>query len=774
MFTRRAFGQLSAGAALATAFSRLEAMGAEVPVPVSEGGAIRVHTTGYTWEYTQATDSFVLHDANDRLIVSGTLQPAITVSPANEPAQRRCSPGKGLLPRIEPGRITFAWEQVNSDGETRFSWRFEQNRIWMEPIEYESTAGEDVVSLRYFCHADGGDSRPSLHSTYLVIPGISEGSGVSPILRDSVHLDQNVWLGRGSSTPGLLQQWGLPVHYFCGFSLASASGAKNMFTSGRSDAFALGLADLPAGDVFLDLHEGNAAPHIDYRSDLWRHLRTPGKLTLGATFVWATGQDYRQAIASYYDGLVQAGLVRVRTMSPHKTEVALTPQFCTWGSQLDEDKAQDHLDQAYLEQTYEALKRSGMKAGLFSIDDKWEGAYGNLEHSATRLPRFESFLQQLRNDGFKVGIWAALMRCEHPADIGLTEQNMLQTPEGKPYQVGNSGGTHYFILDFTQPAVEKVLDALVRRFVRRYKPDLFKFDFGYELPALSVAAPQDKHYTGERLMARGLDIVLKAMREENPDLVVMYYQLSPLFLDSFDLHSTDDLFMAAGEYEFEANRRMYFSSLLGPLGVPTYGSSGYDWESAPAIWFDSAAVGTIGSLNDFLADERGERDTAAMVAQYNGIAHTLRQTTHFRVVPFGGNADAFTFGAHAHSWARLEQDEVVLVAVRPVTMGTETPTARQPHDAVFGDLVKAPMPVVVASRGASHLSRDPQLAVVPYGEGEISIRRNAGSHALILHHYFGGGITRREATIKGGLLTFSANQANADGKPLEWIEVHIS
>ncbi len=88
--------------------------------------------------------------------------------------------------------------------------------------------------------------------------------------------------------------------------------------------------------------------------------------------------------------------------------------------------------------------------------------------------------------------------------------------------------------------------------------------------------------------------MIGAMREENPDLAVMYCQLSPLFLDYFDLHSLDDLFLAAGEYDVEANRGIFFSSVLGSLGVPTYGSSGYDWASSPDIWFDSAAVGTLG------------------------------------------------------------------------------------------------------------------------------------------------------------------------------------
>ena len=91
-----------------------------------------------------------------------------------------------------------------------------------------------------------------------------------------------------------------------------------------------------------------------------------------------------------------------------------------------------------------------------------------------------------------------------------------------------------------------MLRAQARKFVERYKPDLVKFDFGYELPPLSVAAPKDMRWAGERLMLKGLEVVVGGMREANPDIVVMYYCLSPLFHEYFDLHSPDDLFMAVG------------------------------------------------------------------------------------------------------------------------------------------------------------------------------------------------------------------------------------
>jgi hypothetical protein len=104
---------------------------------------------------------------------------------------------------------------------------------------------------------------------------------------------------------------------------------------------------------------------------------------------------------------VQAGIIQIKNNAAHKTAVALTPEFCTWGAQRDRGKAGDKLDEAFLNEIYAEMRSSGMKAGLFSIDDKWEGAYGNLEHSSTRLPHFEEFLTRLRADGLKIGIWAA-------------------------------------------------------------------------------------------------------------------------------------------------------------------------------------------------------------------------------------------------------------------------------------------------------------------------------------------------------------------------------
>ncbi len=770
---RRTFVQLSTGALFAKASSNAMAQ-ITAPAITREAGKIRVKGTTYAWEYKQSDDSFELLDANNRSIVSGKLQPSIVVAPVESPAARVCLPGKAAAPRIEGNQISFQYEGVNGASRLSIVWRFEEDGVWTGPILYESHAAEDVVSVHYFTQGDGVKHTPALHSSYLVVPGISGGSAISPILWDSVKLDESVWLGRGSFIPGLLQQWALPVHYFCGFSVHASEGQRDMFVTGRSSAFTCGLADLPNGDLFLQMYEGSSSVWIDYRSDLWKNLRGPGRVTLGATLYWAVAPDYYQSIAAYYHGLLRNGVIRRKENSPKKTAVVLTPEYCTWGAQRVRNAEGALLNEALLRGIYQDLKASGMKAGLFSIDDKWEGTYGKLEHSADRFPHFEQFLDQVRADGYRIGIWAALMRCEHPADVGLTEQNMLKAPDGKAYVVPNWGRPGYYILDFTQPATQKVLIELVRKFMRRYKPDLVKFDFGYELPNVAAAAPQDTSLSGERLLMKGIDIVVKAMRQENPDVAVMYYNLSPLFVEYFDLHSPDDLFMVQGEYDIEANRRLYFSSLLGQLGVPTYGSSGYDWASSPNIWFDSAAVGTIGSLNDLVRDEEAESPTPELIARYNGVAKTLRPTNFFEIVPLGGVSEAPTRGAHVRSWARLEGGQLVLFAYRPPVAGEEYALAEKTKDPRIEDVIAAGAPVIVSSRTAESIVHSSALAVVAYGPGEVVLRRASGKKAVILSHYLGGAMTRETSGIEDGQLKLRPVNRNFDGQPLEWMEIQIA
>ncbi|HEV2498678.1 MAG TPA: TIM-barrel domain-containing protein [Terriglobia bacterium] len=761
---RRQFLQVTAASYLLGSLGSRAAAEPNPPKISETEDLVKVEQPNYTWEWSRQNDRFRLLDQQGHVITSGPLQPAVVVQPVRQSKAWKSAAGTLKSHKARNNRIVWTYHNVNGSGKLTVAWRFEQHHLWIEPVIYEPSAAEDVVSLNLFGHGADATAEPSLETHALVLPGICESEAISPIAVSDVSLNTRTSLGRAGN--GLMQQWALPSHYFCGF--RDRVRPESEGTSEITQAFCCGLAEVPNGDVFVEQKGGRSCLVFDYRGDLWGHLRGPGKFTLGAGLFWALGPNYYEAIRNYYRGLLQAGIIHQKRNSAKKNAALLTPQWCSWGEQVAVHKAGSHLDQASLEKFYQELKASGMKAGMFSIDDKWEGKYGALQHSAERFPEFEQFLDRVRADGLRIGMWAAFMRCEDPADIDLTIDQMLHQVDGKPYVAGE-GATKYYILDFTHPEVEKVLSDLARRYVRRYKPDLVKFDFGYEIPLLSTAAPHDMRWAGERMLGKGLDVVVKAMREEKPDIVVMYYELSPLFTEYFDLHSPDDLFEARGEYNVEANRRFFFSGLCGEFGMPTYGSSGYDWVSQPEIWFDSVAIGTLGCLGSFGGnDEAGSKPTPERLAKYNGLIHLVRLTNQFTIQPLDAIYDAVTRGAHASSWARTENGKVVLVALRPRGLDGGAGVNQ------WGGVLDTTAQVAVASLTEDSLAEADRLGVVPYGQGRLTLRRASNTSAATVgatEHYFGGHAKTTHLEVRGGAVEIPLREQSADGLPLEWIEI---
>lgn len=765
---RRHFLQLSTTPLFVAALSRRAS--AAVSVNITENGnGIRVQGKTYSWEYSPRNDLFRLLDMQGRIVTTGPLQPAVIASsPANP--RGHCSQGRFHSKSVNGNRLAVMYDGVNETGKITIAWRFDEEGLWFEPVIYETSVSEDVVSLHYFSKAKGETADPALHHTYLVQPGISESSAVSPLMPSLNGMDMTIWLGHGSGdSAGILQQWGLPSHYFCGLTSNPAFNAKGSLKEHLSDAFCCGLSELPAGDLLFHIKNENCAPVLNLRSDLWGHVRGPGSLTLGATFYWATGADYYQAIRQYYLGLISTGIIRPKENSPAKNLVVTAPAFDTWGAEVAERKSWADFDESLMTSTYEGLRACGMKTKVFVIDAKWEGKYGLLEHSEERFPHFEQFLERLRSDGMKVGLWAAFMRCDEPQALGLNMSHLLRQHDGKPITKKESD-KEYYLLDFTQPEVQQTLSVLAKRFMKRYKPDLVKFDFGYELPSLNAGAPKDMAWSGERLLKKGVEVVVGAMREVNPELVVMYYSLSPLFIDHFDLHSPDDLFECGEDYGIEANRRFFFCSLLGELGMPTYGSGGYDWLSLPEIWFDSAVVGSLGSLATFSGDEQDSGPTPERIAKYNGLAQLTRTTNRFTVEPLDPILVGSVHGAHSSSWARLENGEPVLVALRSHRFGEGGRSAMR-----YKDIVQTEASVVIASKSAEPITRASKLGVVPYGDGNVTIRREAanGSATLKLHCI---GKSTQESTLEmqAGLLRLPMRERLEDGAIVEWFEIDFS
>ena len=519
--------------------------------------------------------------------------------------------------------------------------------------------------------------------------------------------------------------------------------------------------------MFLDLRGAAASPAFHYRSDLWRHLRGPRPFSLGARLFGTLGENYREAIRRYYRGLVSAGVVKIKTVSPSKAAVVLAPQYNTCGAEVARGKEWYKFHEADALDFEKGMKACGMKAKMFVFDAKWEGKYGRLRHSPERFPNFETMLARLRKEGFLIGMWAAFLRVEEPAELGLTMGHVLRQKDGKPFS-RSEGDKTFYILDFTQPEVQEALRRLAGDFVRRYQPDMVKFDFGYEIPGLSVAAPKNMALAGEKVLLSGVEVVVEAMRQVKPDIAIMYYSLSPLFVEYFDLHSPDDLFLCQGDYDLEANRRFFFSSLLGELGMPTYGSGGYEWQSMPDIWFDSTPLGTLGSLLSFDGDERNQKPTPQRVAKFNGCAKALRPSVHYTVEPLDADYLGPARAARAASWARFEDGKPVLVALRSHRWDGKAAARR------YRDIVATTASVIVSSKTAAPLPASPSLVIVPFGDGEVTIRRSSDATFAVRRHSFDGAVESTRISTRERVLRLSFQEQTASGVPVEYFELEAS
>jgi len=199
--TRRDFVQLPQAAALAAQ---------------TAPSTFRTSKAAYAFDWSRDTDRFRLLDSRGLVVTTGLLQPVVIV---HRSGQRHAAAGKVAGVRSGADFLAVTYEAVNGGSALRLELRFDEDGLWIEPIAYDSAAEEDIVSLHYFAEADADEIRPNLRCTHWVVPGFSESSHLGPLIQAEMGFNATCWLGHGGSTdkPGLMQQWGLPSHFYCGF-----------------------------------------------------------------------------------------------------------------------------------------------------------------------------------------------------------------------------------------------------------------------------------------------------------------------------------------------------------------------------------------------------------------------------------------------------------------------------------------------------------------------------------------------------------------------------
>jgi hypothetical protein len=712
---------------------------------------IEVDAASYRWRWSRASDAVTLSGADGRTIVEYPLQPVIEV--AGDGAMGRG--GRCDRVTVDGTRVDVQYAGVNGAASLALTLRFHAAYFVLEDVTYTPAAGEAIVRIVYFGAWSGGAVAPAAVASTCVIPG-GRQSPEQAIFHSAAIDDQRYSVGYfGLGTGEDHQQWALP-HYLVACYDAAADGAP------ASHAACTGLGALPDGHALVRIDRGRFCYEINVRGDLWGHKRGPAPQRFAAPLVIAVAPDWYSAGLAHFDALFAEGYARRKGAEDVPASASL-PQFDTWGDQIHRRAILERFDESHLREIYAAFRASGLASKLFVIDDKWEHTYGSLEHDSERFPRFIDLLDEIRAGGVGIGLWTAFPRCEDFRALGLTEDAVLMTPDGQPY-VERQRKRSWYIFDPTNAGAAAYLADRARHLVRTYRPAMVKIDFGYEIPLPDVAGPHDPSQGGERLLLRFLEVIVGAIKREDPSIAILYYCLTPLLNDYLDQTGADDMWMSRGAYGACFAKRALLSSWCGAFGVVPYGSSGYDWRSAEEIWLDTAVIGTPGIIAPVsVPDEYGDRLTPALTARYNGVARITRSNPHYTIERYDADLDHAAAGPRARSWARIEDGEAVVIALRPPRDGTASAPG----------IAAADGRTVIASLTSAGIRESAALAIVPFDPANVTIALGRRPAPRAIAHLLGGAAHPLDVRTGAEAVTLHANTTTHDGTPVEWIELRF-
>jgi len=720
-----------------------------IPLPAirRDGDDLVVETASYAWRWSPATDRAVLAGPDGRTIFSYPLQPGVVVT-----GRDARGPGAVAAVAIDGDRLRVTYDGVHGSDRVDVTVRFAARYAVIEDVTYApSDANAAVVRLVHFCDWRDGEARPGAVASACVIPGGKQDpeQAIFPTagLEDVAFSIGCFGMGTGTNH----QQWALP-HYIVGCYDDAAAGA------GRSHAAVAGLGRVPDGNVMARVDRGRFSYEINVRGDLWGHRRGPAPVRFDDPIVIAIAPDWYEAGLRYFEALQAEGLAPARPAASVPAS-AFLPQYDTWGDQATRRAFLQRFDETHLRAIHADFIASRLRAGLFVIDDKWEGVYGSMAHDEGRFPNFLPLLDEIRAAGHEIGIWTAFPRCEDFEALGLTAASVLRCPDGTPY-VEHQRKRSWYVFDPTDAPAADYLRRRARYLVETYRPALVKIDFGYEIPTPDVAGPHDPRFGGERLFQLFLEIIVGEIKRIDPGVTILYYCVTPLFGSHIDQCGMDDLWMSRGAYYDGFARRALLASWCGAFGMVPYGSSGYDWRSAADIWLDSAIIGTLGVIAPLAGDEYGETLTPALAALYNGIARVTRRNPYFRVEFLDADLHSPDAGPRARSWARIEHDATVVVCLRPTEEGP----------AVAPGLASANLPCVIASLGDGDIRDAAAFAIVPHGTGTVRVERRDARTATAIAHHLSGARTQLPVVRDGAAVAVRIPPAGPAG-PIEFVEI---
>ncbi len=340
-----------------------------------------------------------------------------------------------------------------------------------------------------------------------------------------------------------------------------------------------GAGSIPAAPMTLQVRSGHGCLQFLYREDLWgipnsksRNWNDLLKITFGKN-AWQSMQQY------------VASIPNDRILS-NKHHLAV---WNTWGNW----KMQNY--------SISPITQIAQKVGaeILVLDDPWESSQGSGTHHLERFPNFYQEIENIHNSGLHHGIWETLAWVAEPDSLGLSKDDLILDRNGNPCKGSwnfDPFWINYYLLDISSERAKTFLRKRTIKVMKEVKPRLIKLDFGYGISSPNIGVPRNPAIRGERYCYELSKIIVEAAKSVDPDVTIMYYGISPLFLPLFDMVSLDDQGDLWYEHAAGHDQWSIWASLISQHNIALNGSSGYDWNSDDEILLNTAILGSPGSV----------------------------------------------------------------------------------------------------------------------------------------------------------------------------------
>lgn len=356
-----------------------------------------------------------------------------------------------------------------------------------------------------------------------------------------------------------------------------------------------------------------------------------------------------------------------------------------------------------------------MSNEMMVLDDPWEASQGAGKPNLEKFPDFYADVDYVRRKGTAVGIWETVGWIKDTAAAGLGTQDLITDVQGKPCLANwnfDPSGEAYFCLDISSPRTRAFLEERTRKVMRDLKPRLIKLDFGYGMPNPNMGAPKDPRFRGERSSYEMVRLISAAAKSIDPNVIILYYGISPLWAPLVDMISLDD----QGDLWYDTRQGhaewSIWASLLSQQRVAISGSSSYEWRTDDEVLMNTIILGSPGAVLPTEL-ENGAPIPERFLNRRLAVNKWYRRSILWKPVWFNSSAGDMEAPPRLRCWGRSEnidgKDVLTALTLREDAVRTSVQNINWSGN--WGLISQDGLPVTASAR----------LAVIPFSEGKIEL-----------------------------------------------------